>query len=96
MDLPESSVPRADEGPAPHRLGPVDREELVRAMTQSLYSLGYRRAAAALEVESGVPLYPPEHDRLLLKVMAGRWDASAETVPRSPASVTRTARLRSS
>ncbi|EER91507.1 WD repeat-containing protein 26 [Sorghum bicolor] len=80
MDLPESSVPCADEGPAPHRLGPVDREELVRAMTQSLYSLGYRRAAAALEVESGVPLYPPEHDRLLLEVMAGRWDASAETV----------------
>jgi hypothetical protein len=80
MDLPESSVPRADEGPRPHRLGPVDREELVRAMTQSLYSLGYRRAAATLEAESGVPLYPPEHDRLLLEVMAGRWDASAETV----------------
>lgn len=80
MDLPESSVPRADKGPAPRRLCPVDREELVRAMAQSLYSLGYRRAAAALEAESGVPLYPPEHDRLLLEVMAGRWDASAETV----------------
>ncbi|CAL4917070.1 unnamed protein product [Urochloa decumbens] len=72
MDLPESSVPR--------RVGPVDREELVRVIEQSLYSLGYRRAAAALEAESGVPLYPPEHDRLLLDVMAGQWDACVETV----------------
>uniref|UniRef100_K4A8S6 CTLH domain-containing protein n=1 Tax=Setaria italica TaxID=4555 RepID=K4A8S6_SETIT len=72
MDLPESSVRR--------RVGPVDREELVRVIEESLYSLGYRRAAAELEAESGVPLYPPEHDRLLLDVMAGRWDACAETV----------------
>jgi len=80
MDLPESSVSRADEGRAPRRVGPVDREELVRVIEQSLYSLGYRRAAAALEAESGVPLYPPDHGSLLLDVMAGRWDACAETV----------------
>ncbi|XP_062205060.1 WD repeat-containing protein WDS homolog [Phragmites australis] len=76
MDLPGSSAPHADEGPA----GLVNRGELVRVITQSLYSLGYRKAAAALEAESGVPLYPPEHDRLLLDVMSGRWDACVETV----------------
>jgi WD repeat-containing protein 26 len=87
MDLPESCVPHADEigqaRPAPRRLGArglVDREELLRVMAQSLYSLGYRKAAAALEAESGVPLYPPEHDRLLLDVMVGRWDACVETI----------------
>ncbi|GJM84740.1 hypothetical protein PR202_ga00440 [Eleusine coracana subsp. coracana] len=87
MDLQESSVPHADEvgqaKPGPRRLGVrglIDREELVRVIAQSLYSLGYRKAAAALEEESSVPLYPPEHDRLLLNVMAGRWDACVETI----------------
>jgi WD repeat-containing protein 26 len=87
MDLPESSVPHADEvgktRPAPRRLGArglIDPEELVRVIAQSLYSLGYRKAAAALDAESGVPLYPPEHDRLLLDVMAGRWDACVDTI----------------
>ncbi|GJN20799.1 hypothetical protein PR202_gb08221 [Eleusine coracana subsp. coracana] len=87
MDLQESSVPHADEvgqaKPAPRLLGVrglIDREELVRVIAQSLYSLGYRKAAAALEAESGVPLYPPEHDLLLLDVMAGRWDSCVETI----------------
>ncbi|KAL6883807.1 hypothetical protein ACP4OV_011221, partial [Aristida adscensionis] len=87
MDLPESSVSHAvgarQARPAPRRVGArglIDREELVRVIEQSLYSLGYRKAAAALEAESGVPLYPPEHDHLLLDVMSGRWDACAETI----------------
>ncbi|KAM0835154.1 hypothetical protein ACQ4PT_063123 [Festuca glaucescens] len=82
MDQPESSASHAaaQTGPAPRRLGLVDREELVRVIAQSLYSLGYPKAAAALESESGVPLYPPEHDRLLLDVMSGRWDACAATI----------------
>jgi hypothetical protein len=87
MDQQESSVPHADgigqARPPPRRLGArglIDGEELVRVIAQSLYSLGYRKAAAALEAESGVPLYPPEHDRLLLNVMAGRWDECVETI----------------
>ncbi|XP_047093051.1 WD repeat-containing protein WDS homolog isoform X2 [Lolium rigidum] len=85
MDQPESSVSHAaaQTGPTPRRLGArslVDRDELVRVIAQSLYSLGYPKAAAALEAESGVPLYPPEHDRLLLDVMSGRWDACAATI----------------
>ncbi|KAF6994500.1 hypothetical protein CFC21_011188 [Triticum aestivum] len=76
MDQPESSLPHAavQKGQTPRR------EELVRLIAQSLYSLGYRKAAATLEAESGVPLYPPEHDRLLLDVMSGRWDACAATI----------------
>ncbi|KAL5229860.1 hypothetical protein ABZP36_028636 [Zizania latifolia] len=80
MDLPASSV---SHGEAQCRLGArglVDREELARAIAQSLYSLGYRKAAAALEAESGVPLYPPKHDVLLFDVMSGRWDACAATI----------------
>ncbi|KAI5016350.1 hypothetical protein ZWY2020_006201 [Hordeum vulgare] len=69
MDQTESSLSHAavQKGQTPRR------EELVRLIAQSLYSLGYRKAAATLEAESGVPLYPPEHDRLLLDVMSGRW-----------------------
>ncbi|VAH04071.1 unnamed protein product [Triticum turgidum subsp. durum] len=76
MDQPESSLPHAavQKGQTPRH------EELVRLIAQSLYSLGYRKAAATLEAESGVPLYPPEHDRLLLDVMSGRWDACAATI----------------
>ncbi|KAL5225735.1 hypothetical protein ABZP36_012374 [Zizania latifolia] len=85
MDLPPSSVSHgeAQAGPTRRRLearGLVDREELVRVIAQSLYSLGYRKAAAALEAESGVPLYPPEHDHLLFDVMSGRWDACVATI----------------
>ncbi|KAG8091859.1 hypothetical protein GUJ93_ZPchr0012g21675 [Zizania palustris] len=85
MDLPASSVSHgeAEAGPTRRRLGArglVDREELLRVIAQSLYSLGYRKAAAALEAESGVPLYPPEHDHLLFDVMSGRWDACVATI----------------
>uniref|UniRef100_A0A0D9XKE1 Uncharacterized protein n=1 Tax=Leersia perrieri TaxID=77586 RepID=A0A0D9XKE1_9ORYZ len=87
MDKPASSVSHGGEVETRRRLGErglVDREELVRVIAQSLYSLGYRKAAAALEAESGVPLYPPEHDRLLFDVMSGLWDACVATIRSVP------------
>jgi hypothetical protein len=80
MEMHASSVSSHGEARLGGERGLVDREELVRVIAQSLYSLGYRRAAAALEAESGVPLYPAEHDRLLFDVMSGRWDACVAAI----------------
>lgn len=59
------------------RLGPkglIDKVEFVRIIAQSLYSLGYPKAAAMLESESGVSVAAPELLLLRSHILAGRWD----------------------
>lgn len=58
----------------------IDRTEFVRVILQSLYSLGYHRAAAMLESESGISLESPEYTALLFSVLAGRWDDCIATI----------------
>ncbi|XP_073112074.1 WD repeat-containing protein WDS homolog isoform X2 [Elaeis guineensis] len=56
------------------REGLIDRTQFIRIIIQALYSLDYRKAAALLELESGVHLDSPEYTSLLFDTMAGRWD----------------------
>ncbi|OAY64627.1 WD repeat-containing protein 26 [Ananas comosus] len=67
----------------PAALGPtglIDREEFVRIILQSLYSLGYRRAAETLESESGIGAHSPEFLALLRHALAGRWEECVATI----------------
>ncbi|XP_042409002.1 WD repeat-containing protein WDS homolog [Zingiber officinale] len=58
----------------------IDRTEFIRVIVQSLYSLGYHRAAAMLESESGISLESHEYTELLFSVLAGRWDDCIATI----------------
>ncbi|XP_008775134.1 WD repeat-containing protein WDS homolog isoform X1 [Phoenix dactylifera] len=62
------------------REGLIDRTQFVRIIIQALYSLGYRKAAAVLELDSGVQLDSPEYTSLLFDIMAGRWDECVATI----------------
>lgn len=62
------------------REGLIDRTQFIRIIVQSLYSLGYRKAAAVLELESGIQLDSPEYTSLLFDTMAGRWDECIATI----------------
>ncbi|WOL07454.1 hypothetical protein Cni_G16195 [Canna indica] len=60
--------------------GLINKTDFIRVIVQSLYSLGYCRAAATLESESGVMLDSPEYTALLFDVLAGRWDDCIATI----------------
>ncbi|PKA52123.1 Notchless protein like [Apostasia shenzhenica] len=51
-----------------------DRSEFIRLIISSLYSLGYRRTACSLELESGIPLDSPEYVSLLFYILSSRWN----------------------
>ncbi|KAF9354010.1 hypothetical protein BGX26_008228 [Mortierella sp. AD094] len=50
------------------------RHELVRLMVQSLHSLGYKKSAQELEIESGFQLESPSVTRFRESVLRGNWD----------------------
>ena len=54
----------------------IDRSSLVRILAQSLQSLGYDDAAAALQRESGVDLEARSVARFRTAVLRGQWDAA--------------------
>ncbi|EFJ15990.1 hypothetical protein SELMODRAFT_268628 [Selaginella moellendorffii] len=58
----------------------IRRVEFVRIITQALYSLGYSRAAALVEEESGVPLQLPVVSDFRREVLDGRWEESVATL----------------
>ncbi|CAA6655362.1 unnamed protein product [Spirodela intermedia] len=62
--------------------GLIERTEFVRVIIQCLYSLGYRKSAAALELESGVPLDSPLFSSLLPLVIAGQWEDCVDIIGR--------------
>jgi WD repeat-containing protein 26 len=64
--------------------GLIDRSQFVRIIIQSLYSLGFHRAASSLESESGVRLDSAEHDSLLFDIMSGRWESCLSTINSIP------------
>ncbi|CAL9167559.1 unnamed protein product [Musa hybrid cultivar] len=84
MEANENPDPRsltdAKSSEVPRRVLGERRTEFVRIIVQCLYSLGYRRAAATLESESGVSHDSPEYTALFLDVMAGRWDDCIATI----------------
>ncbi|RHZ70052.1 hypothetical protein CDV55_107954 [Aspergillus turcosus] len=56
-----------------------DREEVTRILIQSLYELGYDRAASLLSMESGYQLESPAVGTFRKAVLEGRW-AEAEDI----------------
>ncbi|KAG0452899.1 hypothetical protein HPP92_025563 [Vanilla planifolia] len=74
--MPSKSIPTSTPDPC-KTLGcrlPINHSEFVRLILSSLYSLGYRRAALSLELESGIPLDSMEYSSLLTQILSGRWD----------------------
>lgn len=60
--------------------GLIRRVELTRIITQALYSLGYAKAAALLEEESGVPFQSPVVNTFRQQVLDGKWDEGVATL----------------
>ncbi|PIN17452.1 WD40 repeat-containing protein [Handroanthus impetiginosus] len=56
--------------------GIIKKNELVRIIAETLYSLGYAKTGAHLEEESGIPLHSPAVDLFLNQIREGRWDES--------------------
>lgn len=56
--------------------GQIRKVEFVRIITQALYDLGYQKAAALLEEESGIPLQSSIVTEFRNQIIAGRWDQS--------------------
>ncbi|KAM0949392.1 putative transcription factor WD40-like family [Dioscorea sansibarensis] len=66
----------------PRRL--LDRSQFIRIILQALHSLGYSKAAAALESESGVALDSPEFTSLLFHSLSGHWLDCINTIDSIP------------
>ena len=64
------------------KLGLIERAEFVRVIIQCLHSLGYKKSAAALESESGIPLDSHLFTSLLPLIISGRWEDCVETIAR--------------
>eukprot|EP00246_Nothoceros_aenigmaticus_P008830 TRINITY_DN2392_c0_g2_i2.p1 TRINITY_DN2392_c0_g2~~TRINITY_DN2392_c0_g2_i2.p1 ORF type:complete len:271 (-),score=42.43 TRINITY_DN2392_c0_g2_i2:100-912(-) len=56
--------------------GQIRKVEFVRIITQALYTLGYNKAAALLEEESGISLQSTIITEFRNQILAGRWDQS--------------------
>lgn len=54
--------------------GLIRRSELVRVITQSLHALGYKKTAALLEEESGIPLQSQLVANFRQQILDGKWD----------------------
>ncbi|KAH0709959.1 hypothetical protein KY284_011386 [Solanum tuberosum] len=62
------------------RKGVVKKVELVQIIAEALYSLGYKKAGAQLEEESGIPLHPSLVNLFMQQILDGRWDESIATL----------------
>lgn len=62
--------------------GLIRRVEFVRIITQALYSLGYQKAGAVLEDESGIPLESEIVSLFRNQILDGKWDESVLTLQR--------------
>ncbi|KAF3661475.1 putative reticulon-like protein B8-like [Capsicum annuum] len=58
----------------------VKKVEFVRIIAEALYSLGYKKAGAQLEEESGIPLHPSLVNLFIQQILDGRWDESIVTL----------------
>ncbi|GAV63103.1 WD40 domain-containing protein [Cephalotus follicularis] len=68
---------------SPALLGPkglIKRIEFVRVIIQCLYSLGFRKSASCLELESGVSEKSVELELLESRAMNGDWDGCVDTI----------------
>uniref|UniRef100_A0A1J3JVD0 WD repeat-containing protein 26 n=1 Tax=Noccaea caerulescens TaxID=107243 RepID=A0A1J3JVD0_NOCCA len=62
--------------------GVIRKSEFVRIITKALYSLGYDKAGAMLEEESGIPLHNSIVKVFLQQVKDGKWDESVVSLHR--------------
>ncbi|XP_016444180.1 WD repeat-containing protein 26 homolog isoform X1 [Nicotiana tabacum] len=60
--------------------GVVKKVEFVRIITEALYSLGYNKAGAHLEEESGIPLHSSGINLFMQQIRDGKWDESLTTL----------------
>ncbi|PIN20387.1 WD40 repeat-containing protein [Handroanthus impetiginosus] len=60
--------------------GVIKKVELVRIITEALYSLGYSKTGAHLEEESGIPLHSTRVDLFMQQILDGHWDESVATL----------------
>lgn len=60
--------------------GIVKKVELVRIITEALYSLGYERTGAHLEEESGIHLQSSVVKLFMQQILDGNWDKSLHTL----------------
>lgn len=60
--------------------GMIRRSELIRVIIQSLYSLGYKKAASSLESESGISSESAEYALLRSQILDGRWNDCIQTL----------------
>lgn len=60
--------------------GLIKKHELVRIIIQCLYSLGYSKAAAYLESESGIMCKSPEFESLESQILDGNWDDCVQSL----------------
>ncbi|XP_058101411.1 WD repeat-containing protein WDS homolog [Magnolia sinica] len=60
--------------------GMIRRTEFVRIIIQSLYSLGYKKAASLLESESGISCVSPELSSIQSQILDARWDDCIRTL----------------
>ncbi|KAL7128711.1 hypothetical protein ABFS83_13G011900 [Erythranthe nasuta] len=78
MDLPSASSQGGDEFVGSKRV--IKKVELVRVITEVLYSLGYDTVGKSLERESGIHLHAERVHLLIEQIIAGKWDESLATV----------------
>lgn len=69
-----------EEGETVGSKGLIRRVEFVRIITQALYSLGYQKAGALLEEESGILLQSSNVALFRKQILDGRWDESVLTL----------------
>ncbi|XP_051115568.1 WD repeat-containing protein 26 homolog [Andrographis paniculata] len=60
--------------------GVIKKVELVRIISEALYSLGYSNSGARLEKESGIPLHSSLVDLFMQQIVNGQWDESVATL----------------
>ncbi|KAK4686064.1 WD repeat-containing protein 26, partial [Tremellales sp. Uapishka_1] len=60
---------------------PIDREEVVRLMLQSMRDMGYSQAAEALELESGYILSTRSVADFEAAILGGRWEEALSLLP---------------
>ncbi|XP_050208186.1 WD repeat-containing protein WDS homolog [Mercurialis annua] len=62
------------------RKGVIKRSEFVRVIIESLYSLGYRKSASLLELESGILYKSMDFELLESQILEGNWNGCVNTL----------------
>ncbi|ERN15863.1 WD repeat-containing protein 26 isoform X2 [Amborella trichopoda] len=60
--------------------GLIRTYEFIRVLIQSLYSLGYSKAASLLEEESGIALHSPDFTLFKTLILEAKWEESIEAL----------------